>query len=259
MGNDAIRAREFVVAADLPPEPGGELLATDNNQPIFDAAKAQATVVGADVISFVKGVTPEARQDIVNASLLAQLVAKKKTPDPDSLQELGDWYNTYFDALTHIGFVIQDMSFARYREGDENYSAHEAILEIGTALLGGSPAALALFKTTVTALQKASGNESWITLFDRESRTTRNGRFQISLVEKTDDDQLMLSLMAFALEAKHTLTQVLLFKIRSNDLTLEYNSSKVTINADVLAAVRGAIATKLATYASAYITALPDL
>jgi hypothetical protein len=258
MGIEAADARAFVKDAELPPEPPREFFATDN-QPIFDAAKDQATGVGSEVISFVTGVTPEARQDIVNASLLAQLVAKKKVPNPDSLADLSGWYNAYFDALTNVGFVIQDASFARYQETSDQYQAHEAILEVATALLGPSPAALALLKTTITALQKASGGEPWITVFEREARTARTGRFQISLVEEAADGQLLVSLLAFALEAKHALTQVLFFKFRKNEVTLEHNRSKVTINAGVLAAVRGAISTKLASHAAAYINALPDL
>ena len=44
----------------------------------FEQIKDQAAVVGSDIVSFVKGVTPERREDIVNCSLLAQLAAKKQ-------------------------------------------------------------------------------------------------------------------------------------------------------------------------------------
>ena len=55
----------------------------------LDAARNQAAVVGGDVFSFVEGVTAEGREAIINASLLAQLVAKKKVPDFDDTES---WY-----------------------------------------------------------------------------------------------------------------------------------------------------------------------
>jgi hypothetical protein len=56
----------------------------------FEQAKNQAAVVGSDIVSFVKGVTPERREDIVNCSLLAQLGAKQQVSDPARIY---DWYN----------------------------------------------------------------------------------------------------------------------------------------------------------------------
>ncbi len=73
-------ALRFVEGAELPapprgaaPESPGSTVAT-----AFDTAKNQAAVVGSDVISFVQGVTPERRRVLINSSLLAQLLAKKR-------------------------------------------------------------------------------------------------------------------------------------------------------------------------------------
>lgn len=91
-------ARKFVEEAEIfqPVFKDGEQPKTDTLTGVFDAAKNQATVVGADVLSFVTGVTAEGREAIVNSSLLAQLVAKKKVPDSRNVE---DWYKAYFDAL----------------------------------------------------------------------------------------------------------------------------------------------------------------
>jgi hypothetical protein len=40
----------------------------------LSAAKDQAVIVESETTSFVKGITPEQRQDIINSALLAQLV-----------------------------------------------------------------------------------------------------------------------------------------------------------------------------------------
>jgi hypothetical protein len=259
MLNDSIiGAKEFVTSVELPDPPPLNL---NVSKDIFDydTAKQQAVVVGADVIAFVKGVTPEQRNDIVNASLLAQLVAKKKVAKPSTLTAVKDWYDEYFDVLSRIGFAIQDKGFVEYREASDSFEAHEAILEVATALLAGTPGAVALVKTTLAALQKMSSNSPWITLFNRESQSANTARFQVSLVNEDENGSLLVLLIAFGLEARTTLTQVLFFKFHTNDVTLHHHSGKVTINAQLLAGVRDQIAGKLVAYMSDYIKGLPDL
>src|SRR5262245_42033690 len=256
--NSITEAREFVTRVKLPNRPH---LNINVSKDVFDydAAKQQALVVGAGVIAFVKGVTPEQRNDIVNASLLAQLVAKKKVNNPNTLTAVKEWYDEYFDVLSRIGFVIQDKGFAEYREASDSFEAHEAILEIATALLAGAPGALALVKTTLEALQKMSSSSPWITLFNRESQSANTARFQVSLVNEDENGRLLVALIAFGLEARTTLTQVLFFKFHTNDVTLHHLSGKVTINAQLLESVRDQIAGKLIAYTSEYIKGLPDL
>lgn len=252
-------ARTFIDQAELPPEPVLEHFAT--RAPItFDEVKDQAAVVGSEVISFVKGVTAAERKDIINASLLAQLVARKQVPVTDTLKASTDWFNAYFDTLAHVGFVIQQQGFARYREASDAFDAHEAILKVAAGLLAGAPGALALITTTLEALKDVGGGKSWIKLWDRETRTAKAGRFQVSLAERGEGkDEVLVTLMAFAMEAKQTLAQVLFFKANLADVTLEHNSGKVSINAPHLAKVRDNIAAKLAAYTTTYIDKLPDL
>ena len=206
-------ARRFVETAELPPVyrrldvgPAVDL--------VLDTAKNQAAVVGSDVVSFVSGVTAERRAAIIDSSLLAQLVAKQKVGDPSRIY---DWYDAYFDVLTNIGWVVQDRSFAEYHEQHANFDAHQAILVVATALMGAAPTALALVKTTLDALQSMDASSPWITIFNREGQTARTARFQISLAEQDPNGQFFVTLMAFGLEAKSTITQVLFFRSRASE------------------------------------------
>src|SRR5262245_40127014 len=95
------RAREFVKGVALPDPPPATRKGAKNaviayDAIAYDAAREQAAVVGADVVAFVKGVTPEQRHDVVNALLLAQLVAKKTVPEPKTLAGVQRWYEEYF-------------------------------------------------------------------------------------------------------------------------------------------------------------------
>ena len=251
-------ARRYVEAADIPaPRTTREAVtASDTVGASLDAAKNQAAVVGSDVISFVRGVTAERREAIINSSLLAQLVANKQVSDRSRIYE---WYNAYFDVLTNVGWVVQDRSFAEYHESSRNFEAHKAILAVATALLGAAPTALALVTTTINALQSMNEDAPWIALFNRESQSAKTARFQVSLVEQEPEGPFFVTLMAFGLEAKSSVTQVLFFKARANEATLRHYSGRVTIDTTVLEGVSGKIREKLTAHAADYVSALPDL
>ncbi len=229
-----ISARDFVTAAQLPSPTRGS---SESSREIidFNAQKTQTMVVASDVVSFVKGVSSERRQDIVNSSLLAQLVANKQVPDKTNVTQ---WYKAYFEVLQNIGWVIQDHSFSSYTEEANGLEAHEAILKVAGAFLAGAPAALAIVMSTLEALKSMDSSKPWMTIFDRETKHANTGHFQIALAEQGDNDQFLVSLMAFSLKAQSSLTQILFFKIRKDEVQLEKCAGKVTINDEVLSSVR---------------------
>jgi hypothetical protein len=216
----------------------------------LDAARDQAAVVGADVFSFVRGVTAEGREAIIDSSLLAQLVARKHVPDFDDTEA---WYRTYFEALGNLGWVIQQREFAEYQEKTTNFETHQAVLTLASALLGPASGALALVTTTLNALHSMDTSRPWITLFDQESRRGRTGRFQISLVNQEVDDQFLVSLLAVTLSASTTITQVLFFTTKADAVRLRHNSSRVTVAAAVLQGALPALRQKLAGHVSRFV------
>ena len=120
----------------------------------FEQIKDQAALVGSDIVSFVKGVTPQRHEDIVNCSLLAQLAAKKQVSDPSRIY---DWYNAYFDVLRNIDWSVRDRVFATYSEASENFEAHEAITKVvGQPSLGPAATTLVVIKATPDALKSMS-------------------------------------------------------------------------------------------------------
>jgi hypothetical protein len=252
------RAVDFVTAAALPEAPPRLRGATPGAvvTGALEAGKEQAAIVGAEIVTFMPGVDSPWRQDLVNSSMLAQLVAKKRVPDSS---RLFDWYDAYFDTLTNIGWALQDKSFAEYEEKSVNFQAHEAILKVAGALLGPATASLALVSTALEALKSMDESSPFITLFNRESQTARTAHFQISVADQSPAGDLSVALMAFGLEASTQLTQVLFFKSLSTLATLRHCSARVGVNADVLLGVRVALKTKLVAHASDWMKTLPDL
>jgi hypothetical protein len=247
------QALSFVAAAELPP-PVPEILGEEapGDQSPFDAAKQQAAVVGSDVVSFVPEITPEQRQDIVNTSLLAQLAANKKVPDPQDLDGILAWYTAYFHAMTSMGFALQGEGFAEYAESSDTFEANEAIIEIAKTALAGAPAALPLVIKTLESLKSLSQDSPWITVFHRESRNGNTARFQVSVANTAST----LNVMAFGIRAHASITQVLFFKFKKSDTTLQHNSSTLTIDPIVLAGIRDAVVQKITTFSKDFVAGL---
>jgi hypothetical protein len=259
-------ARRFVQDASIPepagvsdelgPFRGAEAAEPQPLSAILETGKEQAAVVGSDIVAFVSGVTAERREAIINSSLLAQLIASSKVADQ---KKIYDWYREYFKVLSNIGWVTQQTSFAEYREQQDNFTAHEAILKIAATLLGPASTALALVTSTVQALKSMDKSTPWLTIFNRESQRAETAHFQVSLAEQDPAGQFFVTVMAFGLEASSTITQVLVFKVKRNQAQLKHFSGKVTINTGVLDSIRQDLQAKLVGHASSYVRALPDV
>jgi hypothetical protein len=102
-------------------------------------------------------------------------------------------------------------------------------------------------------------NSPWLTIFNRESQSGQTAHFQVTLVQPDDKGQFLVTLMAFGLEARSTLTQVLFFKLHSSEDVLKHFSGKVSVDSEVLATVRDDIRKKLSAHVGAYVRTLPDL
>ena len=145
--------------------------------------------------------------------------------------------------MSQIGFAIQSKGFAKYTEKADSFEAHEAIIDVVKTALAGVPGALPLVLKTLESLKSMSEDSPWITLFHRESRSANTARFQLSLAD-SEPTGSFLNVFAFGLTATANVTQVLFFKFKKNESTLQHNSSKLTINDTVLAAVHDDIALK---------------
>ncbi len=90
-------------------------------------------------------------------------------------------------------------------------------------------------------------------MFQRESRHERVARFQMSIVSQDANNDFLVSLLAFDLEATKTLTQVLFYKTESTQAVLKHFSGQVTINDRVLSHVGPKIAAKVDAFYDGYV------
>ena len=177
----------------------------------------------------------------------------KQVPDRAKLR---DWYDCYFDTLTRVGWIVQEKGFVDHKEAGDDFEVDKAILVVATAVLGPAATALAVIKSTLDAM-KSMARGRWITIFKRESEAAKVARFQVTLAQPSAGGRSTIALMAFELESRVNLTQVLFFKFRSSDVTLRHASGQVTINLELMAKVRASIAAKVLAYTQDFIDDLP--
>lgn len=252
------QAAEYVSSVDLSGTPRnllGQDAATEAGQ-VFETAKAQAQVVGSGLYSFANGVTPEMREAISNSALLAQLVANKRISADASPTA---WYAAYLDVLQNIGWTVQDRAWNDYTAEGTAVEVHEKIIEVLQVALGPAPAALAIIKSAIGVLKAMTPETSWLTIFSREAQHARIARFQIGFVEIGEDDDLFVSMLACLIEADATLTQVLVFKFKSERASFKGNSARISVDPEGLEELLPAIRTKVRAYQSDYVSSIQDL
>jgi hypothetical protein len=100
---------------------------------------------------------------------------------------------------------------------------------------------------------------SWFTIFNRESQHARIARFQIGLVETGPTADVFVSLLACLIEARASVTQVLVFKFRNQHASFKANSAKVSINRGALQELLPTIRAKVRAYQADYVSSIKDI
>jgi hypothetical protein len=243
-------SRQFIKDVKFPKAPRRTRAVTDEPPLELKQTDAQSLVVGSGLIAAAANVPVQTREDIINCTLFAQLAASGEVGDPT---QVGQWYDAYFRTLTALGWAQSDTQFENYQFKSSDGDAHQAIIGVLSVLLGPAATALVVVKAALDALQSMNENSKWITLFDRESRTSTSARFQVATAQVDTNGLLQIALVAFHLEATSTLTQVLFFKFSSSSTSLNYAAGKASIYEAALKDQRRAIAGRLSAYRAAYV------
>lgn len=253
---DIVAMRAYVDDLELPYAPPVAQDAEDKVPPVvFESVKRQALVVGSEIVSFEPGISAEMRTAISDSALLAQLVAKRKVPDPKDIYK---WYDEYFDVLSNVGWVIQDKQFNEYQEDGEGFEVHQAILNVAAVVLGPVPGALAIITGVLNGLQSMNPDSKWITIFNRETKHAESARFQIMMVHNDESDSTIVTLAAFGIKAEASTTQVLFFKWKASEAELRHYSGALSLNKNAVAGVSGRVAERVGAFQDDFFAALPD-
>lgn len=248
---DPATARDFINRAELPSLAAMGVDADGGGgMPEFDSARAQALVVGSDVVSFTIGVEADFRQIIADSSLFAQLLASRKVgADADPMA----FFDAYFETMLGLGWIVQQRETAEIEDSGNGFDVHEAAIGVITTFLAPMAGAAAAVLAVLQGLHKMEADQPFIKLFDKRSRHAKIGRFQLTYVHRDEEHGLMAEVMAFALTAEETVTQVLFFRLRKGDTTLRRSNAKLSVDTAALLAIKPNLAGKVLNFRQALI------
>lgn len=209
-------------------------------------------VTGSNLIQFPSRATSELKSSVALSLLAAQRVASN---DP-VIASPAQWLERHNTVLQNLNWRVEGGGTAVSEFKTLNAAVHEAIIPFITAALGGAAAA-SLIVTALEQMKKMDKDSPWITLFDRQSRRFQVTEYQFSVVQVVGDT-VHLKLAAARLDAKFGLTQVLFFKIKSQDAKFEQANQSLSTEAAMLAEMNGDLKAKLMTLTKSFIRSLPD-
>lgn len=247
-------AVEYVLAVPLP-DAGPQLESLRGAEPISFSDSQEAVVVGAQLAEFSPRVPAAQRTALADCLLLAQLAANKATASkPDVMA----WYRSYVEVLQSLGWTTQEMNFEERQVGNLDADVHQEIVPVITAMLGPVGAAASVVVSVLRGLQKLNEDSPWITVFDRASQHASGAKFQFGFVDLgPDPSSVSIKLLALAIDASRTITQVLFFKFSKQDAKLRTADGRLGIEGARLDSIKDALSARVRPFLAENVTKIP--
>lgn len=210
-------------------------------------------VTGSNLIQFPADASPELKASVALSLLAAQRVA---TNDPVVLSP-GQWLDRHNTVLQNLNWRNEGGGAAKAHFDSINVAVHQAIIPFLTAAFGGAVGAGVLILTALKQLQEMDKDSSWITLFDRQSRRFEVTEYQFSIVQVVGDT-VHLKVAAARLNASFGKTQVLFFKVKSQNAEFEQANQSFSSEAALLTEMNADLKAKLMNLTKSFIRSLPD-
>jgi len=196
-------------------------------------------VVAGSVIAIDNSVTEQHARDVMQSMLLAQLAATAKA---DRHKDSMNWYRTYQSTLESIAWVtFASTGFNRYLPDASHYTISAVIVDLLRRKT--TPEELSLITGTLNAFTRdpvAAAQFIW----ECPSHSGGIGNFQFGLATEEEDNALTLQLGRFTFQAPTHVTR-LAFEEFGNDTKFLSSYVAMTLNEEVFARLRSAIAEKL--------------
>lgn len=190
--------------------------------------------------AFTEKVTGQSKQDILNATLFAQLAADKKFNREGDTK---NWYNFYKYVLGKIGFVIESFTFQDHQVSGATFSMDKVVLDILAAIATGGQTEV--ITATLAALRGLAGSDNRIKLFDSQSSKDASGNFQIYPCDQSPTGDVSIAMGAFYYKATRHQGGILFFHWSSSSTKIYKGAQKAVFNAAVYSNVRDQIYVKL--------------
>jgi hypothetical protein len=210
-----------------------------------------AAVDVGSLVSFVGGVNPQERDDVLFSVQLAQRGASGAF---DRFTQTQSWYGIYVEILETLGWTVEQLAFARYEKDQGELRMDKAALELIMAIATQNQ--LTILTQAVKALEALAEDDDTIELFDFHTTAKVSGNFQLGAVQKASNDALAMVLGAFHFKATDARRRFLFFSWGAQALDFWTAAQKMTLNTTLYARHRDSVQRKLGENADDYIAEL---
>ena len=219
--------------------PRGLLNSTLTPDPPVDDKK-QGYVVGGAIAAFTANVKGLSKQDVLDATLFAQLAADRNY---DREHDTTNWYDYYKYVLGSIGFVLQSFSFQEYKTSGGTFTMDKVVIEILAAIATGGESLV--IQETLNAFRGLAGDDGRIVLFSQQSASSNSGSFQVYPCDQSPTGEVSMAMGAFHFQADHHETRFLFFGWSSASAHIYKGAQSTVLNQNVYARVRSDVSAKL--------------
>jgi hypothetical protein len=209
-------------------------------QPKSISENLKAAVDAGSLLSFVDGLAPSEREDVLYS---VQLAHRTATHDFDRFSRTQSWYQRYIEVLQLLGWVAEQLAFASFDQKEGELRMDKAALALVAAVATQNQ--LAVVRQAVDALEKLTEDDGAIQLFDFHASTDIGGNFQIGAVQKGQNGALSLALGSFYFRSHDARRKFLFFSWGKNQVNFWTAAQKMTLNSELYARAREAVKQKL--------------
>lgn len=241
-----------------------ETVEVDNKPPLLDFGmnlgerrkpqpprKPPPAVDANALLSFVVGVTPPEREDVLYS---VQLASRSASALFDRVKNTEGWHGKYIETLEKLGWTSEQFAFSKYEQADGELRMDQAALAVIAAIATQNQ--LAVLNQSLDALRALGEEDAAIRLFDLHATVETGGNFQIGAVQKSEDGVLSLALGAFHFQSDDQRRNFLLSSWGQRSVILWTAAQKMTFNAKHYDRLRDAVEDKLGDAAELYIAEL---
>lgn len=199
----------------------------------------QGYVDAGALLAFPDTLAGQAKADILNSTLLAQLASDKKF---DRQKDPSEWYKFYNSVLSNVGWVgLAFSSFNQYKPAGETFTMDAAVKEV----LSQGKLPTDILTKVLTKLKATGDSDSAVTTFNQQSYdATKGANFQVSVTAK-DGDSVVLANGGFYFAYTKPVARFLFHEWSSKDVTLYYSVEMFELNDSVYSRVRQIVVDKL--------------
>ncbi|MFJ4455208.1 hypothetical protein ACIP1G_15150 [Pseudomonas sp. NPDC089392] len=171
----------------------------------FNQKAASGKLVHSGLLSFLPGVSREAREDILLATAFAQQVAWSEFDE--NFQK--DWFKNYWRNLAFMGFDGKHSPDERRPGRDRTSLADQALAQIRQAGLADHA------KTAELSLQALRKNSQALTAFESRAVTKTIGRFQLVPCAQQSSGAIDMVMVHMEVSMKKTFKEFLFMQSNS--------------------------------------------